>query len=244
MKAKDVMTPGVITVQPDTPILTAVRLMLQKKISGLPVVSETGELVGMVTEGDFLRRSEIGTQRTHPRWLEFLLGPGSLATDYVHASGRKVGEVMTPEVRNASEDTSLADLVALMERYHIKRVPVVRNTKLVGIVTRANLLRALVALAREAAPSQPGDAAIRDKIVAELKKQPWAPTGLVDVIVRNGVVQLCGSVLDERQRAALRVAAENVAGVKKIEDHLVWIEPMSGMAIESEEDRKSEALQS
>lgn len=237
MKARDVMTQPVVSVEADAPISHAIRLMLQKKISGLPVVDAEGRLAGMVTEGDFLRRAEAGTQFTQPRWIEFLMGPGLLADQYVKAHGRKVSEVMTGDVKTATEDTPLDDIVALMERHHIKRIPVLRGDRLAGIVTRANLLRALASLTHEMAPASTDDATIREKIFADLKAEKWAPVTSVDVIVREGVVTLSGCVLDERQRAALKVLAENVPGVKKVRDHLVWIEPVSGMALESDEMR-------
>jgi CBS domain-containing protein len=229
MKASDIMTPNVISVPPDAPILQAVRLMLQKNISGLPVITENGDLMGMVTEGDFLRRSETGTQRRRPRWIEFLLGPGKLAEEYVRTSGRKVHEVMTPVVHTVSEDASLEEVVRLMERHHIKRVPVMRGTRVVGIITRANLMRAMVKSAPQPQPMSAGDQEIRDRLLADLKQQPWAPLALIDISVKDGVVTISGTVTDERQRVALRVAAENVPGVKQVVDDLVWVEPLSGM---------------
>lgn len=236
MKAADVMTPGVISVGPDCSVLEAVRLMLQNRISGLPVVDTKGDLLGIVSEGDLLRRTETGTQRRRPRWLEFLVGPGKLASEYVHASGRKVHEVMTASVTTAAEDTPLEQIVELMERHRIKRVPVMRGREVVGIVTRANLLRALAGLAREVPPSDTNDTAIRERLLAELGKQPWAPIAQLNVLVRNGVVQLWGTIFDERQREAIRVVGENIAGVKAVEDHLVWVEPTSGMVILPEEE--------
>jgi CBS domain-containing protein len=143
------MAPRVISIEADAPIMRAVRLMLQNRISGLPVVGPTGELIGMVTEGDFLRRSEIGTQRRRGRWLEFLIGPGRLADEYVRASGRKVDEVMTRNPVTITEDTPLETAVDLMERHRIKRLPVMREGRLVGIVTRADLMHALVSLATQ-----------------------------------------------------------------------------------------------
>lgn len=229
MKASDVMTRNVITVTPNTPILHAVRLMLQKNISGLPVVTTNGELVGMVTEGDFLRRSETGTQPRHPRWIEILLGPGKLAEEYVRSSGRRVREVMTPVVHTVTEDTPLEEVVRLMERHHIKRVPVMRGTRVVGIVTRANLLRALVKTALPLETLSAGDQQIRDRLLAELERQPWAPLSLIDIAVKDGVVTISGTVTDDRQREALRVAAENIPGVRGVHDDLVWVEPISGM---------------
>lgn len=236
MKANDVMTREVITIGPDASILEAVRLMLQHRISGLPVVDAVGYLQGIVTEGDFLRRSETDTQRKRSRWLEFLLGPGRLADEYTHASGRKVSEVMTPDVYTVTEDTPLEQIVNLMERRRVKRLPVMRDDRIVGIVTRANLMRALAGLALAERPVAADDAAIRERLVAELKRQSWAPLGLMDVVVKNGVVNLSGAVTDEREREAIRVAAENIPGVSKVVDHLIWIEPTSGMVIESPED--------
>jgi CBS domain-containing protein len=232
MKAKDVMTADVVTVAQDASVTEAIRLMLQRKISGLPVVDKSGTLVGMVTEGDFLRRSELGTERHAPRWIEFLVGPGKLAENYVHAKGRKVRDVMTAEVHSVDEDAPLTDVVATMERRHIKRVPVLRANKLTGIVTRANLLRALAGMQQSAAGTST-DLTIRTKLMAELKKQPWSPLVAIDIVVTDGVVKLSGAIFDDRQRQALRVAAENIPGVKKVEDHLVWIEPMSGTVIEA-----------
>jgi len=233
MKAKDVMTSDVLTVDQDASVLEAVRLMLHRKISGLPVVDASGTLVGMVTEGDFLRRSEMGTERHHPRWIEFFMGAGRLADEYVHASGRKVRDVMTPEIHAVTEESPLKDVVAMMERHSIKRVPVLRGRVLAGIITRSNLLRAMAGLTRDVHPASADDKAIRATLLAEMKKQPWAPMAVTDVDVANGVVTLSGVVLDDRQRVALRVAAENIPGVKKVEDHLVWIEPMSGTVIEA-----------
>lgn len=236
MKASDVMTRDVVSIRPDASVLDAARLMLQNSISGLPVIDAYGDLVGMLTEGDFLRRSETGTRRKRPRWLEFLVGPGRLADEYVHTTARKVEEVMTERVYTVEEDAPLEKIVHLMERHRVKRLPVVRNGKVVGIVTRANLVHALATLALEARPASASDTAIRERLIADLKKEPWAPLGIIDVAVADGVVKLTGAVTDERERLALRVAAENIAGVRKVEDHLIWIEPASGMVIEAPED--------
>jgi CBS domain-containing protein len=231
MKARNVMTLNAVTVQPATPIMHAIRLMLQKRISGLPVVDEAGQLVGIVTEGDFLRRVETGTQQQRPRWVEFLLGPGRLAEEYVRTHARKVGEIMSPDVVTVTEDTPLDEIVKTMERRQIKRVPVVRGKQLVGIVSRANLLHALASLGRDIRLSEVSDATIREKLMAELHKQNWAPVGALDITVRNGVVDLWGTITDERERQALIVAAENVAGVKAVHDHLAWVDTTSGSVI-------------
>jgi CBS domain-containing protein len=232
MRAAEVMTKDVVSVGPDESILEAARLMLQRKISGLPVVDTGGNLVGIVTEGDFLRRAELGTGRPRPRWLEFLVGPGRLAAEYTQSHGRKVSEVMTADPWTVTEDTPLGDIVELMERRHVKRTPVTRGTKIVGIVTRASLVRALVGLARKARLGAETDATIREAILAVLKNEPWAPVASIDITVHDGTVDLWGTIMDERARQALIVAIENVAGVKEIKDHLAWIEPASGMVIE------------
>jgi CBS domain-containing protein len=229
MRVKDVMTPKVISVGVDETVVNAARLMLQQQISGLPVVDKKGELVGIVTEGDFLRRGELGTQRRRPKWLEFLLGPGKLAQEYVHASSKKIEDVMTPDPRTIGEDESLEAVVDMMERHRIKRIPVTRDGRLVGIVSRANLMHALASLARDVSPPAGGDSTIRDAIMATIASQDWAPR--VNVIVKDGVVELYGVVTDDRERRGLVVAAETVPGVKRVVDHLVWVEPISGMAI-------------
>jgi len=236
MKAADVMTRQVMTIEADAPIAKAVRLMLQNRISGLPVVDPSGRLVGIVTEGDFLRRTETGTEVRRPRWLEFLLGPGRGASEYVRTHARKVAEVMTPNVASVAEDTPVDEIVRLMEHRRIKRVPVVQDRKVVGIVSRANLLRVLAGLIVELPPATVDDTALRERILAELDTQSWAPRAGIEVMVRHGVVELWGAILDERERQALRVAAENVPGVKAVHDHLCWVEPMSGWFIEAPED--------
>jgi CBS domain-containing protein len=231
MKAKDVMTSPVVTIEPDVDVLQAVRIMLQRRVSGLPVVEKDGRLVGIVTEGDFLRRAETGTQRRRPRWLEFLVGPGRLAQDYARAHARKVADVMTAEPITVDESTALDDIVKLMEKRQIKRIPVVRGSNVVGIVSRANLLHALASVAREAKPAAQSDAAIRALFMDELSKQSWAPVALINPVVRDGVVELWGTITDERERAALVVAAENVPGVKAVRDHLAWVDATSGMVV-------------
>jgi CBS domain-containing protein len=240
MNAGDVMSQGTVTVDPDDSVMHAVQIMLKRRISGLPVVDNAGALVGILTEGDLLRRAELGTQKRRPRWIEFLLGPGRLANEYVSACGRKVSEVMTTPVHTATEDTPLTEVVKIMESKQVKRLPVMREGRVVGIISRANLLRALASIPRDTRDTRaahPSDASIRRHLLTELGKQTWAPP--VDVIVRNGVVHLWGTLTDERQRQGIRVAAENTPGVKRVEDHLVWIEPISGVVLPSTEDFKA-----
>src|SRR6185369_10750990 len=235
MRAHQIMTRSVITITPDAAILEAANIMLRYHVSGLPVVDAAGSLVGIVSEGDFIRRSEIGTQRKRGRWLKFLLGAGATATDYVRENGRKVSEVMTVEPITVGEGATLEDIVNTMETNHVKRLPVMENGKLVGIVSRANLLQAVAGLARDVPDPTADDDHIRSRIIDAMEKNDWCPFGL-NVIVRDGIVHLSGVITEERTRQAAVVAAENVEGVKKVHDHLCWVDTMSGVYLNSPED--------
>ena len=235
MRAHQIMTRPVITVTPETTIAEAAATMLRRHISGLPVVDAAGKLVGILSEGDFIRRSELGTQRKRGRFLAFILGPGQAATDFVHEHGRKVAEVMTPEPLTVTEDTRLEAVVALMEKNHVKRLPVMRGDRIVGIVSRANLLQAVASLARAIPDPTADDDHIRNRIIDTLHKNEWCPQSL-NIIVHDGIVHLGGIVIDERSRQASIVAAENVTGVKKVHDHLCWVDPMSGLYMIAPDD--------
>jgi CBS domain-containing protein len=236
MKARDVMTQYVTSVGPNDSLSRAVRIMLQNEISGLPVIDTFGRLVGMITEGDLLRRAETTTRRRRARWIEFFVSPGRLAEEYAHSHGRKVSELMTADPISVTEETPLEEVVTLMEKRRIKRVPVMRGDQVIGIVSRANLLHALARLSGEAKPAVADDRAIREHLLAELQAEKWAPLATIDIIVRDGVIDLWGSITDERARQALVVAAENVPGVKAVNDHLVWVEPMSGLTFLAPEE--------
>lgn len=235
MRAHQIMTRSVASVTPDTTILEAANIMLRRHVSALPVLDRAGKLVGIVSEGDFIRRSEIGTQRKRGRWLGFLLGPGQAADDFVREHGRKVSEVMSPAPLTVTEETSLEEIVASMETNGVKRLPVMRGDKLVGIVSRADLLHAVMSVAREIPDPTADDDHIRRRVIDVLEKNDWCPMGL-GVVVRDGIVHLSGIITEERSRQAAIVGAENVAGVKKVHDHLCWVDPMSGMYLQSPED--------
>lgn len=237
MRAHQIMTQQVLSVGPNTPVLEAANMMLQQHISGLPVVDKSGKLVGIVSEGDFIRRAEIGTGRKRGRWLKFLIGPGKSASEFVHEQGRKVHEVMTPEPYTVTEDTPLEDIVQLMEKKNVKRLPVMRGDAIVGIVTRSNLLQAVAGLVRDVPDPTADDDHIRDHIIASIEKGDWHPYGL-NVVVRDGIVHLSGVITDDRSRQASIVAAENVPGVRTVHDHLCWVDPMSGMYVSSPEDEE------
>ncbi len=235
MRAHQIMTRSVITIAPDATILEAAKTMLQHHVSGLPVVDAAGKLVGIVSEGDFIRRSEINTQRKRGRWLKFLLGADAAATDYVHEHGRKVSDVMTSDPVSVTEDATLEEIVNAMETNGVKRLPVMKDGKLAGIVSRANLLQAVAGLSRDIPDPTADDDHIRSRVIAAIENNDWSPFGL-NVIVRDGIVHLSGVITEERSRQAAMVAAQNVAGVQKVHDHLCWVDTMSGMYLESPED--------
>jgi CBS domain-containing protein len=227
MRAMDVMTTNVITVSPDTPVQEVAKILSERSISGVPVVDVENRLIGIVSEGDLLHRVEMGTDRRTGRrrswWLDSVGSDEELARAYVKSHGRTAKDVMTSEVTSVSETTELADIANLLETKRIKRVPVVRDGKLVGIVSRANLVRALAAAgSRLSADTATDDRTIRQKLLAELQGQEWVHAWAADIIVRDGVVHIW--VSDDRpeeERQALRVAAENIPGVRGVEEHIV-----------------------
>lgn len=235
MKAAEIMTRRVITIHPDATIREAARLMLQDDISGLPVVDRQGNLVGIVTEGDLLRRTETGTEVRRPKWLEFLIGPGVLADEYVHTHARRVSEVMSKDPCTVTEDAELEAIVRLMERRRVKRIIVLRAGKIAGLISRSNLLQALADRSPEGRPTHASDQAIRERIISEMAGLHWKPSVSINPIVRDGVVALHGVIADDREGTALRVLCENVPGVTRVEDHLVWVDPYSGLLIDRSE---------
>lgn len=231
MKVRDAMSTRVVTATPDTLLADAMRTMLRERISGLPVLDTQGTLVGVLTEGDLLRRVETGTEPSHPAWLRFLLGPGRMAREFTATHARHVGEVMTREVIAIGADASLEEAVRLMEQRRVKRLPVLGEKGLEGILSRADLLRAFLAAMPETAPDDLSDAAIARRIVSELDAKPWTPRATMSVEVRDGVVTLRGVLLDDAVRDALVVLAENMAGVVRVQDQLTTVEPMMGTVV-------------
>ena len=232
MIASDVMTRNVISVAPDATVAEAVELMLERGISGLFVVDASGTLAGIVTEGDLLRRDELGTERRKSWWLRLIASPGRQAADFTRAHGRKVADVMTRDVVSVAANAPLEDIVALMEQHRIKRVPVLEGDHVAGVVSRADLLRALSVAARGHTGSAPDDRTIRDHILDTLAKQSWAPRTTLNVTVVNGVVDLWGTISNDQERRAICVIAENTPGVNKVIDHLVFVEAYTGTVIE------------
>ena len=233
MKVADIMTRAPVTTSPDASLEAAANLMVRTRVSGLPVVDANGAIVGILTEGDLLRRVELGTAGHRPGWFSSFLAPGRTAHEYVRTHGRKVSEIMTTDVVSTSSDAPLSEVVALMEAQQVKRLPVLQKGQLIGIVSRADLLRALTQLLPDRSAVAAADVDIRKRILAEIDKHSWAPRFNINAAVKNGIVELRGAVTDDRQRVGLRVIAENTPGVKGVRDRLIWVEPVSGTVIEA-----------
>ena len=232
MRAENVMTAGIATVRADAPLGEAIALMVDRHVSGLPVLDRDDLLVGILTEGDLLRRVETGTEAPRsPRWLEILRGPGHGAAEYVRSHSRRVEDLMTRDVATVREDAPLEDVVALMEKKHVKRVPVVRGDHVVGVVSRSDLVRALGRVLAAPAPAETDDAVIGDRLRTDLRDENWFAARNVTITVRAGVVKLEGIVTDERAHEALRVATQNLAGVRAIDDQLIWMDPRLAIPI-------------
>lgn len=226
MKARDIMTTNVVTVKPDTKVRDVAALMLEKHISGVPVIGDDGKLVGMISEGDLLRRPELGTEKHRRRWLAFFARADEQAREFTKSHGLRARDVMTKQVLQVTEDAPLGDVVGLMEKHRVKRLPVLSKGKLVGIVSRVDLIRALAARQSEPIPPPPkNDAAIRAAMNDVLRNEEWALSAVVNVVVSDGVVHLWGVIDSDEQRQALRVAAENIPGVKAVEEHLTFSLP-------------------
>ena len=231
MKAADIMTRQVVSIGPDATVTEAAKRMLENRISGLPVCDSDGRLLGVISEGDLLRRAETGTVRPASWWLAMFAGAPNQAADYTKSHGRYVRDAMTENLIAVTEDASLDEVVRLMESNRIKRVPVLRNGRLVGIVSRANLLHVLASIAPDVPPAEADDRVLHERILETLRAQPWAPEISDNIVVRNGVVHLWGSVRTAAQRDALRVAAENTPGVTRVENHLTIIDHVAEGAV-------------
>jgi len=221
MRATDIMTSEVITVEENATVQAAAELMAEHGISALPVVDKDTRVIGIVSEGDLLHRAETATEQRRSWWLEIMTSTNQLAGEYIKSHSAKVTDVMTRDVISVTDTTPVADIAVLLETHRIKRVPVLRDGRLAGIVSRANLVRALAMTINERASStEADDENIRNKLLAELKAQKWAEVSPANVTVKDGVVHLWSSYLSEQEKRALVVAAENIPGVRRVEDHM------------------------
>ena len=221
MLASDVMVRNIVTVHPDTDVADAIKLLAEHDVSALPVLDDAGNLVGMLSEADLIHRVEIGSERHRPWWVEAVTGASTLATEFAKSHGKKVGEVMATGVISVSEDTPLSEIAALFERKRIKRVPVVKDGELVGIVSRSNLIQALASAVGRVDQHDETDRQIRLELLSRLKDQKWTGFGDRNVTVGNRVVHLWGLVGSEEERKALLALAEGVPGVSSVSDEMI-----------------------
>jgi len=221
MNATDVMVRNVVTVHPETDMAEAVKLLAEHDVSALPVLDGMGNLVGMLSEADLIHRVEIGTEKHRPWWQEAVTGASTLAADFAKSHGKKVGEIMTTGVVSVSEDTPLSEIAATLERNGVKRVPVLRDGKLVGIVSRSNLIQALASVVGRVNQHDETDRQIRLELLSRLEQQSWTDFGSRNITVGDRVVHLWGLVGSEAERKALRVLAEDVPGVTRVVDEMI-----------------------
>lgn len=222
MKAMDVMVRTLVTVGPDDDVRKAMALLAEHDISALPVVDGANRLVGILSEADLLRRESLGTGKRRPWWLEALTPASTLAGEFARAHGRTVREVMSDRVVSVTEDTSLPEIAALLERHRIKRVPVLRDGRLVGLVSRANLIQAMAM--QPAAPDRaglPADREIRRAILDRLARQDWTDFGSRNVTVQDGIVHLWGLVGSPEEHEALLALVDGIDGVKGVSDEMI-----------------------
>ncbi len=220
MKASEIMTREVATVAPTTPVREIAVIMAQKRVSGLPVVSAEGQILGIVSESDLLHRAELGTDQLPRSWLRVFADSDQLAREYTRTHGLKAHDVMSRHVVSVKDDAELQRVADVLDKHKIKRVPVVRDGKLVGIITRGDLVRALSTLHTQAAAKQLDDGALQSTLLEKIRKQPWLDASYVNVMVKDGAVELWGIVESEDKRRALRILVEEEPGVKNVADRL------------------------
>jgi CBS domain-containing protein len=230
MNAADIMVTNVVTVTPDQSVQDVAEILLDRRISGVPVIDGAGHLVGIVSEGDLMRRADSGTEHRRSWWLRLLMGREGLAQEYIKEHARKVRDIMTREVITAAPDTPVGEIADLLERNAIKRVPIVDGDKVVGIVSRANLLQALAALRKQVTVERPvDDAALREQVLRRMNAEPWMRTSLINVTAHDGTVDLWGVVDSQSEKQAIRVAAEITPGVRAVNDAII-VRPVVGSA--------------
>jgi CBS domain-containing protein len=238
MRVSEAMSTGVIGVDEDTDLFTAVETMLAADVSAVFVFNREGALTGIVSEGDLLHRTELGSAPRRSHWLDLFLGGGGAAREYAHSHGRKVADVMTRFIISIDEDADIAQAIDLMTERHVKRLPVLRGGNVVGVISRSDVLRALHKAQGQTTPAAPGqaDSEIGAAIEATIARESWAASNSIRVHVEKGIVTLTGSIGDERIRRALVVIAENASGVVSVRDEIAWIEPNSGILLPSEDE--------
>jgi CBS domain-containing protein len=220
MKAHEIMTKEPVTVSPTTPVSDIAAALVRHRISAVPVVTKDNDVIGMVSETDLVRRAETGTERKRGWWLEIFIDANTMAREYVKAHGLRAQDVMARPVISVPEYAELSDVANLLETHRIKRLPVLRNGKLVGIVSRADVVRSLAQIKRVEKAAAPDDGTLQKAVAEKLRAASWLDATYLNITVEKRVVQLWGFVSSDDQRKAARVLAEGVAGVIRVEDHL------------------------
>jgi CBS domain-containing protein len=224
MKAIDIMTHDVITVSPETSVYEAAELLITRRISALPVLNADGRLAGIISESDLARRAELRSEKRSSWWRALFKSDLRQASAFLRSHGRQVSDVMSKNVITASARTSMRELADLMERHAIKRLPVMEGHRLVGIVSRRDMLRALLAIdPSEQLIGDADDKEIRERLLAEFKARHWAGSIVSNVIVDTGVVHLWGEAGTSREIDACRALAETIGGVRKVSSHMVVV---------------------
>jgi CBS domain-containing protein len=231
MLARDIMTRQVHTLPADASVFDAAELLLSTQVSAAPVVDAAGKMIGIVSEADLVRRAELGTEQRRSWLLRLLRDDAAVAADYIKSHARRVTDIMTTNVVTATENTPLADIANLMDQHHVKRLPIMRGDRPVGIVSRANLLQGLLALRPQAPDAPVSDEAIRTAVSAELEKHHWPSVWPVNVVVEQGAVHLWGYAPNWTAKQACRVAVESVPGIRGVENHLAVLPPSISVGV-------------
>jgi CBS domain-containing protein len=220
MQARDVMTKDVVTVGPETTVSDIAALLVTHRIGAVPVVSADRKLIGIVSQTDLVHRSETGTEKRRKWWLEAFADPDVKAREYAKTHGRKAQDVMTRVVVSVSANATLAEVADVLDTHRIRQVPVTSDGRLAGMISRADLVRALAEVSITAPATRPDSGALQKAIWDQIKALPWLKTSYVNLAVKDGVVDLWGAAESDDQRRALRVLVEGVPGVTKVEDNL------------------------
>ena len=228
MEAKDIMTREVATVSPETSVHEIAALMMAKNISGVPVVNTEGAIVGIVSEGDLLHRAEVGTERKHKWWFQIFADFDAAAREYAKAHGLSARDIMSRYVISVRDDADLRDVADILDSHRIKRVPVLHDGRLIGIISRRDLVRALVQVQPSSTPVKLENAALHMTLRDRFKSQSWLNDAYINVAVNDGAVELWGFVVSTDQHRALRALVEETPGVRRVEDRLTVAGPLRG----------------
>jgi CBS domain-containing protein len=219
MKAQDIMTVDIVTARPEMTVHDIATLMTRKHISGLPIVSKDGDVLGIISESDLIHRTELGTSDA-PRTLSLFIGDTSAAQDFAKAHGKTAHDVMSRPVVSVHCDSDLNEVAEILDRRRVKRVPVLKDGKLVGIIARSDLIRALAGVETKPVAIKLGSGVIHQAITDALQAEAWLDTSYVNCAVKDGKVQVSGYVRTADDRNALNVLLKEIPGVESVDDRL------------------------